>query len=107
MVLAAGILQGLLWEPGDESSGPPSHSKLLTLQWVSREGVLQRPPRTSELPYSTGKTYYRKAANSRGKLLPTFSTCVMDSGESTCFGQIPKMLFGVYPKQDCIEFSYP
>lgn len=51
-----------------------------------------------ELPDSKGKTYYGKAANSRGKLLATFSTGITDCGESACFNQVSKLPFGVYPK---------
>lgn len=50
-----------------------------------------------------------------GKLLiaevssyPHFSAGVTDSGESACFGQVPKLLFGVHAKQACaLRFPTP
>lgn len=90
------------------SSDHPSLSRLLTLQWTVRGGSTAEVLTTPELPYSTGKTCYRRAANSSGKLLPAFSTDVTDSGEIACFKEVPKLLFGVYPKQACaLRFPTP
>ncbi|XP_064504835.1 uncharacterized protein LOC135411335 isoform X2 [Pseudopipra pipra] len=91
-----------------KSSDSPSLRRFLTLQWIFRGRSTAEVLGILELPYSTGKIYYGKAANSRGKLLPTFSTGVTDSGESACFSQVPKLLFGVYPKQACaLTFPIP
>lgn len=74
------------------------HFNSLTLEWKWA---------CSQSSHATGKAYYRKATKSRGKLLPTFSTGVTRFGESAHFGQVPRLLFGVHPKWDCIELSSP
>lgn len=90
--------------PGGKSSDlPPS---AMTPQWTFRGRSTAEVLSSLELPDSTGKTYYGKAANSRGKPLATFSTGVTDSGESACFCQVSKLLFGVYPKTWGHTFSY-
>lgn len=94
--------------PGSESSDRPSLSRLPTLQGPVRGRSAAEVLSARELPYSTGKTYDGKAANSRGEVLRAFSTGVIDSGESDCFVQVPKLLFGVYPKQACaLRFPIP
>lgn len=70
----------------------------MTLQWTFRGRSIAEVLSSLELPDNTGKNYYGKAANSRGKLLATFSSGVTDSGELACFSQVSKLLFGVYPK---------
>lgn len=64
----------------------------MALQWTFRGRSTAEVLISQELPDSTGKTYYEKVANNRGKLLATFSTGSTDSGESDCFGQVSKLL---------------
>lgn len=90
--------------PGGKSSDlPPS---AMTLQWTFRGRSTAEVLSSLELSDSIGKTYCGKAANSRGKLLATFSTGIKDSRESACFSQVSKLLFGVYPKIWGHRFSY-